>query len=330
MPKLLLFSGAILLCLLVAQAVGAQEIELAYDDGNPEGTLSSLTAGDIELTRLTPDHPAVVRSLRLHFATVGCHAHIFIWADNGGNAADTDQILYETEMDIDAEGWHEVEVPAEAVTLDPPQRFYLGHLLEGDLVCQLSWDSSGVDEGRSLARIGGGWYSIVDGGDPPRPIDALLRATVGYFDVLEERTFEEVTLAAVLPEGMGRMAWGDYDDDGDDDLLVSGNQLFRNNGDGSFEEVAEEAGIGDHPTNSGLWGDYDGVLDFYGTVHNYLPECESDVDCVWCTFSFSSHLLSWFFAWGGEDEKRETLAICCWLRSPCAAQRVLGTRRGGR
>ncbi len=64
-------------------------------------------------------------------------------------------------------------------------------------------------------------------------------------------------------------AWVDYDNDGLLDLFVPGNLgglfhrdrpdcLYRNNGDGTFTEVAEKAGIPkDFPTIGACWGDYD-------------------------------------------------------------------------
>lgn len=274
-----------LITLWSAGAAG-QEVELAYDDGTPSGGLRDLSAGDIEITRMTPEHPAEVVSIRLHVATEGgCRADFHIWGDNGGNAPDLERELFQAEVDVAEPGWVDVELPDGEVVLEAPQHFYVGHVIGGESPCQLSWDASGGDEVRSMARIGGNWYSIVDRGDPPRPIDALIRATVRYFDVLEDRWFEDVTDEAGLPRGMGRMAWGDFDGDGDDDLLVGGNRLFRNEGDGTFVEITEEAGIGGRPTNGGVWADYDndGHLDFFATVHNYLPECETDDDCVWCT-----------------------------------------------
>ncbi|HJQ85276.1 MAG TPA: VCBS repeat-containing protein [Candidatus Binatia bacterium] len=65
-------------------------------------------------------------------------------------------------------------------------------------------------------------------------------------------------------------AWGDYDGDGWPDLYVAnefgGNALYRNEGDGTFRERAQEAGVTDGGSAMGVaWGDYDndGDLDLY-------------------------------------------------------------------
>lgn len=69
----------------------------------------------------------------------------------------------------------------------------------------------------------------------------------------------------------------DYDNDGDDDVLVlrgawlgdAGaipNSLLRNRGDGRFEDVTYQAGLGSaHPTQTAAWGDFDldGRLDLF-------------------------------------------------------------------
>ncbi|MCP5112672.1 MAG: VCBS repeat-containing protein, partial [bacterium] len=86
--------------------------------------------------------------------------------------------------------------------------------------------------------------------------------------------FEEVTRAAGLMENNNRYsfaaAWSDYDNDGDQDLYVANdfgrNNLYRNNGDGTFRDVAAEAGVDDMAAGmSAAWGDYDndGDLDLY-------------------------------------------------------------------
>jgi len=71
--------------------------------------------------------------------------------------------------------------------------------------------------------------------------------------------------------GMGA-EWGDYDNDGWLDLVVSAygeNVLFHNNGDGTFTNRTREAGLsGKRGFWSGVaWGDYDrdGLLDLYVT-----------------------------------------------------------------
>ncbi len=66
--------------------------------------------------------------------------------------------------------------------------------------------------------------------------------------------------------GQSRVAWGDYDSDGYDDLLLNGWKLFRSAEGAKFTEVTEEAGISGGGSG-GVWGDYnnDGFLDFYRT-----------------------------------------------------------------
>ncbi|MEL6635632.1 MAG: CRTAC1 family protein [Bacteroidota bacterium] len=69
-------------------------------------------------------------------------------------------------------------------------------------------------------------------------------------------------------------AWGDYDNDGDPDLFVTNyeidepNQLYRNNGDGSFTLITTGSIVTDRASSiAASWGDYDndGDLDLYVT-----------------------------------------------------------------
>ena len=92
--------------------------------------------------------------------------------------------------------------------------------------------------------------------------------------------------SSLLPEDVGSgAAFADYNSDGHIDLYVvnnpgpldaeiteasPGNVLYRNNGDGTFTDVTEEAGVGDRGYGMGcVFGDYDndGDLDLY--VTNY-------------------------------------------------------------
>ncbi|MFH1502821.1 MAG: FG-GAP-like repeat-containing protein [Candidatus Eisenbacteria bacterium] len=81
-------------------------------------------------------------------------------------------------------------------------------------------------------------------------------------------TFTDATEeAGLLDRGESRLAWGDYDGDGYDDLLLSGRVLMRNTGKGAFVDVTESAGIGGTGANGAVWADCDndGDLDFYAT-----------------------------------------------------------------
>ncbi len=80
--------------------------------------------------------------------------------------------------------------------------------------------------------------------------------------------FQDVTFAAGLGEvhrPTQTASWADYDLDGDLDLFIGNelqpNQLFRNNGDGTFVDVAEEAGLLGHAeprlSKGVIFGDYD-------------------------------------------------------------------------
>ncbi|MBI2820580.1 MAG: VCBS repeat-containing protein, partial [Acidobacteria bacterium] len=89
--------------------------------------------------------------------------------------------------------------------------------------------------------------------------------------------FEDATQAAGLGglDGVSAGVFADYDNDGWKDLFVSRtfrpNQLFRNNGDGTFTDVTARSGIGaDNCTTVASWADYDndGYLDLY--VGRYL------------------------------------------------------------
>ena len=112
-----------------------------------------------------------------------------------------------------------------------------------------------------------------------------MRGQLRLFLNQREAGFKETTGVAGLTGIVGglNIVQADYDNDGDQDVLVlrgawlvrSGrhpNSLLRNNGHGVFEDVTEEAGLlSFHPTQAGAWADYDndGWLDLY--IANEVP-----------------------------------------------------------
>ncbi|WP_165228624.1 FG-GAP-like repeat-containing protein [Aquisphaera insulae] len=124
---------------------------------------------------------------------------------------------------------------------------------------------------------GDGWLDVyaVQGGkltmslDEPRGLqrDRLFRNR-------RDGTFEDVTAKsglAAFPGGYGHgVTVGDYDGDGHSDLFVTrwwSYALYRNRGDGTFEDATEKAGLGGHrdwPTSAAFADlDGDGDLDLY-------------------------------------------------------------------
>ncbi|GGA69358.1 hypothetical protein GCM10011507_21080 [Edaphobacter acidisoli] len=106
----------------------------------------------------------------------------------------------------------------------------------------------------------------------------------------KDGTFEDVTAKAGL-QGTGYdmgVAVGDYDNDGYDDLYVTGyggNHLYHNNGNGTFTDVTASSGTGGVTTPGETWYtsaawvdlDNDGLLDL--VVLRYV---KWDWDDVWC------------------------------------------------
>jgi len=112
----------------------------------------------------------------------------------------------------------------------------------------------------------------------------LERGRNALYRNLGDGTFADVTDAAGA-DGGGHWGSGvavaDFDDDGWSDLLVTNfgpNVLYRNRGDGTFENVAASAGIEAHGWNTGAAffdADGDGDLDLY--VAAYIEATVEDV-----------------------------------------------------
>lgn len=130
----------------------------------------------------------------------------------------------------------------------------------------LDFDNDGVPD--LVFSQGGDPTAGPDDADQPRP--ALFRGVDG-------QRLEDVS-AAALPYtpffyGQG-IAVGDFDGDGFDDIYVTrvgGNLLLRNQGDGSFVDVTDQASVAGHLwSSSAAWADLtgNGLLDLY--VCNYV------------------------------------------------------------
>lgn len=139
-----------------------------------------------------------------------------------------------------------------------------------------------------LMILRGGWLSGPNG----RIRNSLLRNN-------GDCTFTDVTRAAGMEAPAyptSSAAWGDFDNDGDLDVYVGNEsigalgvpvasqdtypaQLFRNNGDGTFTDIAQEAGVANERFAKGVAaGDYDndGDLDLYVSNYSFLEQEGAD------------------------------------------------------
>ena len=134
------------------------------------------------------------------------------------------------------------------------------------------------DDDLDILLVNGDWWPghALSG---PRPTLALYRQIDGS-------RFEDVTAAVGLNvslQGMG-VAVGDYDNDGFDDLCVTGvgwNRLFHNNGGSRFVDVTESSGLsGQGWSTSAAWFDYDADsrLDLF-VCHYVKWSPETDKHC---------------------------------------------------
>ena len=126
-------------------------------------------------------------------------------------------------------------------------------------------------------------------------------------------TFRDVTKQTGLDRNNTRYsfacAWGDYNRDGWPDLYVVNDfgrkNLYRNNGDGTFTDVAAEAGVEDTGAGmSGAWFDYDndGADDLYvanmwtaagvriSAQENFQPEAPESVRALYRQHSMGNAL----------------------------------------
>ncbi len=135
-----------------------------------------------------------------------------------------------------------------------------------------------------LAITGHAGGAIMEDFDGDGFLDVML-SSMGVADQLRffrnngDGTFSDRTEAAGLLGETGglNIIHADYDNDGRPDVFVLRggwmklggrypNSLLHNEGDGTFEDVTEQAGVlSFHPTQAGAWGDYDndGRLDLF-------------------------------------------------------------------
>src|SRR5688572_4794567 len=189
--------------------------------------------------------------------------------------------------------------PAAAVGAEHPGfgRFHFVNVAATAGIARVTWagrpgkdhllDSAGTGaafldydrDGRLDVYVVNGWRLEAPAPGAPGPVKARVveRGRYALYRGLPDGTFRDVTDAAgVAGEGLwgSGVAVADYDADGWPDLLITSlgpNVLYRNRGDGTFENVAPRLGIEAPGWNTGaafLDAEGDGDLDLY--VASYI------------------------------------------------------------
>jgi hypothetical protein len=169
----------------------------------------------------------------------------------------------------------------------PPQWLVPPRVFESDYDLKRFVD---VSSGADLDLHGWAGGCVVEDFDDDGFLDVMVsswdpRTQLRYFRNNGDGSFTERTREAGLIGEVGglNMIQGDYNNDGRPDVLVlrgawlgaAGkypSSLLRNNGNGTFEDVTEEAGLlGFHPTQTAVWFDFnsDGWLDVFIGTESY-------------------------------------------------------------
>ncbi len=187
--------------------------------------------------------------------------------------------------DYDHDGWLDIYVanwgrPASLLVFNPAPRINVLYRNKGDGTFEEVTQEAGIDDG------GIAWGAIFFDYNNDTWADLFVANDHGPDKLYRNKgdsTFEDVseqsgivTLIRGKPTGAMGLCVGDYDNDTDLDLFVTNydeDLLWRNNGDGTFTNVAEEVGV----ANTGV-GWYASFIDFDNDGYRDLYVVNGDVD----------------------------------------------------
>lgn len=196
----------------------------------------------------------------------------------GGDAVqDIDRSVGHAWADVNGDGLIDLFVPNGGFSRAENGRLYLNM---GDR--RFNRTSAGPPTDELMRSMQAVWADVNGDGKPDLFVTHQGRQPNSLFLNNGDGTFLQITNSPVTTETLNSMgaAWGDYDNNGFPDLIVTHynndgsnarNSLFRNRGDGTFEQITQGDIVNDTGAFFGCaWVDYDndGFLDLFVVAYN--------------------------------------------------------------
>lgn len=223
---------------------------IQYDDGKPT-QYNSLSAGDHLMVLFQPAAPCLIDSVTFAIsAPAGGTIELHLWQNEGGDAFPEnywDWVAPKTVTVPASPSVQYVSLPTGGVDNMAVKPFYAGtvtvdpgvHVMADAATAPPTCSSgSGGNYYHSFLQIGAQYY-LGNG-------DYIVRANVRFVDEAAPKIMSDITATAGFEKGFAgskRIAWGDYNNDGFEDVFVGSSKLYRNNGNGTFTDVSAAAGI---------------------------------------------------------------------------------------
>ena len=296
-----------------AAGVFADNVEtMAHFDGDGYSTIAdqSFSFGSVafadnplhEATRFELERPARIHGFSVQYGKLPSEGEVKagLYGDFGYNGFDfwaSDPIWEGTRCvsEVQVGEWVDF-VLSEPVEVEQPGLIYVAQRREGtSSEPALYFTEGGVEECSEWEDCHSAWNlpesheTIIDGTQHyayngfsgPFQFDYLVRLKVEWLDTESPPVFFDKHPDVSLG---GRQAWGDFNNDGFEDVFAGG-KLLQNDGQGAFLDVSEASGINGFgmTASGGIWGDYDndGHLDLFvfaesGNANDRLLQNQGD------------------------------------------------------
>ncbi len=257
------FAAIALIAALIALPVAAAATDewIDYTDGDSTyGYDPFNNADDLWTMRFSPQTPIRIKLIMFYTEYDGV-VELHLYKDDNDFPNLDREMMAPVEVEV-REGFHRysVDFSDAPIVVDPALDFHVG-ILKKDDGPRLAMDSTTNWGLRAKSYRDGVWHE--------NKRDWFISLKVERFNIPTETQFTDVTENAGLTTLGSRVAWADYDNDGDLDLMT-GNHLYANDGDGTFTEVSEAAGITEMPNTGAVWADFnnDGCIDYFAMANS--------------------------------------------------------------